>query len=270
MQLHRVHMTQQMHSLTDPCSQWAHGNGCWTQGVYQLLEFVRPATRERQHDWSCCLCYTSSTGKFSGYNVSYTHIFILWLYTLSFTYPPKNESSKGSVKKDNVGPHNWPSSSHPLTWQNSYSNNHETKWKKYLIKLKHCMNVIKFTAVTVRLKKGISFPSYVYWTVHHLDSSIKRDELDVTCFIISLFNAQHVSNVNTSILRSLRLICWVISWVVLLRYDVCWCYVMVWLGWCGIWMQVETLVLQPASSDIKMVSLYSTIKFPMFVDMSCW
>ena len=48
--------------------------------------------------------------------------------------------------------------------------------------------------------------SYVYWTVHHLDSWIKGDQLDVTCFIISLFNAQHVSNVSTSILRSLRLI----------------------------------------------------------------
>ena len=55
--------------------------------------------------------------------------------------------------------------------------------------------------------------SYVYWTVHHLDSWIKRDQLDVTCFFISLFNAQHVSDVNTSIIRSLRLICWVISWV---------------------------------------------------------
>ena len=66
--------------------------------------------------------------------------------------------------------------------------------------------------------------SYVYWTVHHLDSWIKRDQLDVTCFIISLFNAQHVSDVNTSILRSLRLICWVISWVVLLWFDVCWCF----------------------------------------------
>jgi len=30
--------------------------------------------------------------------------------------------------------------------------------------------------------------------------------LDVTCFIISLFTAQHVSNVSTSIFRSLRLI----------------------------------------------------------------
>ena len=70
--------------------------------------------------------------------------------------------------------------------------------------------------------------------MHHLDIWIKRDQLDVTCFFISLFNAQHVSGVNTSILRSLRLICWVISWVVLLSYDVCWCYGVVWLGWCGV------------------------------------
>ena len=84
--------------------------------------------------------------------------------------------------------------------------------------------------------------SYVYWTVHHLDSWIKRDQLDVTCFFISLFNAQHVSDVNISILRSLRLICWVISWVVLLWFDVCWCYGVVWLGWCGIRMQAEALM----------------------------
>ena len=58
--------------------------------------------------------------------------------------------------------------------------------------------------------------SYVYWTVHHLDSWVKRDQLDVTFFIISLLNAQRVSDVSTSIIRSLRLICWVISWVVLL------------------------------------------------------
>ena len=53
---------------------------------------------------------------------------------------------------------------------------------------------------------NIRMESYVYWTVHHLDSWINRDHLDVTCFFISLFNAQHVSDVNTSILRSLRLI----------------------------------------------------------------
>jgi len=32
----------------------------------------------------------------------------------------------------------------------------------------------------------------------HNNSWIKRGQLDVTCFFISLFNAQHVSDVNTS------------------------------------------------------------------------
>ena len=73
--------------------------------------------------------------------------------------------------------------------------------------------------------------------MHHLDRWIKRDQLDATCFVISLFNVQHISDVNTSILRSLQLICWVISWVVLLWFDACWCYIVVWLGWCGISMQ---------------------------------
>ena len=82
--------------------------------------------------------------------------------------------------------------------------------------------------------------------MHHLGSWVKRDQLNVTCFIISLFNAQHVSGVNTFILRSLRLICWVISWVELIWFDVCWCYVVVWLWWCGIRMQSEALVPQPA------------------------
>ena len=50
------------------------------------------------------------------------------------------------------------------------------------------------------------YKSYVYWTVHHLDSWIKIDQLDVTCFIISLFTVQRVSNVSTSVFRSLRLI----------------------------------------------------------------
>jgi len=70
--------------------------------------------------------------------------------------------------------------------------------------------------------------------VRHLDSWIKTGQLGVTFFIISLFNAQHVSDVNTSILRSLRHICWVVSWVVLFWFDVCWCYGVVWLWWCGV------------------------------------
>ena len=57
---------------------------------------------------------------------------------------------------------------------------------------------------------------------------------------LALFFAQHVSNASTFIFRSLRLCV-----VVLLWFDVCWCYVVVWLGWFGILMQDEA-VLQPA------------------------
>ena len=39
----------------------------------------------------------------------------------------------------------------------------------------------------------------------YIVSWIKIDQLDVTSFIISLFTAQHVSNVSISIFRSLRL-----------------------------------------------------------------
>jgi hypothetical protein len=87
----------------------------------------------------------------------------------------------------------------------------------------------------------------------YLDIWIMRDQLEVTCFIISLFNAQRVSDVNKSILRSLRLICWVISWVVLLWYDVCWCYGVVWLGWCGIRMQAEA----EADATCFIISLFN-------------
>ena len=62
-------------------------------------------------------------------------------------------------------------------------------------------------AITHPYLSNATYKSYVYWTVHHLDIRIKIDQLHVTCFIISLFNAQHVSNVSTSILRSLRLVC---------------------------------------------------------------
>ena len=55
---------------------------------------------------------------------------------------------------------------------------------------------------------------------------------------------KYVSNVSTSIFRSLRLI--VDLWVVMLWFDVCWCYGVVRLGRCGILMQAEALVLQPA------------------------
>jgi len=105
---------------------------------------------------------------------------------------------------------------------------------------------VHYTLCTVRFMAGWSRDNLVHYLKEKNVIWIKRDQLDVTCFIISLFNAQQVSDVNTSILRSLRLICWVISCSVLLWFDVCWCYVVVWLWWCGVRMQAEALVTQPA------------------------
>ena len=42
-----------------------------------------------------------------------------------------------------------------------------------------------------------------------------KDQLDVTCYFISLLGAQHVSDINISIIRSLRLCCWITTSVVL-------------------------------------------------------
>ena len=72
----------------------------------------------------------------------------------------------------------------------------------------------------------------VYWTVHHLDSWIKIDQLDVTCFIISPFTAQHVSNVSTSIFRSLQLIVDLFH-VLYCSGSMC-VGVTVWFGWGGV------------------------------------
>ena len=70
----------------------------------------------------------------------------------------------------------------------------------------HCVCSVNFVSINLTTlyisRSRHIFQSHVYWTLHHLDSWIKI----VTCFIISLFTAQHVSNVSTSIFRSFRLI----------------------------------------------------------------
>jgi hypothetical protein len=91
------------------------------------------------------------------------------------------------------------------------------------------------------------------WCVaNYIKAWIKIDQLDVTCFIISLFTAQHVSNVSTSIFRSLRLI------VDLFRVLYCsgsMCVgVTVWLGWGDV---VSLCRLRHFSFSVY---FYSTIK----------
>ena len=51
---------------------------------------------------------------------------------------------------------------------------------------------------------GVVWYPYAGWS--NASAYTNTDQLDVTCFIISLFTTKHVSNVSTSIFRSLRLI----------------------------------------------------------------
>jgi len=75
--------------------------------------------------------------------------------------------------------------------------------------------------------------SYVYWTVHHCDSWRIRDQLDVTSYYV-LFHflyAQRVLDINTSIIRSLRLFCSITTLVVCSCFNVCWTFGVAGLGW---------------------------------------
>ena len=77
-----------------------------------------------------------------------------------------------------------------------------------------------------RSDTAASLPS----TVRKLNQPwVKIDQLDVACFIVSLFTAQHVSNVSTSIFMSLRLIV-VLFHVLYCSGSMC-VGVTVWFGW---------------------------------------
>ena len=58
--------------------------------------------------------------------------------------------------------------------------------------------------------------------------------------LLNMFRMLHIH------LQELATYCRFTSCVVLLWFDMCWCYGVVRLGWCGIRMQAEALVPQSA------------------------
>ena len=53
------------------------------------------------------------------------------------------------------------------------------------------------------------------------------------CYLLFLFHflcAQHVSDINISIIRSLRLFCWITTLIVCSWLNVCWCFIVVGLA----------------------------------------
>ena len=79
----------------------------------------------------------------------------------------------------------------------------------------------------------------------HCDSWRIKDQLDVTCLAI-LFHflcAQHVSDINISIIRSLQLFCWITTLVVLFLVR---CVLEFWCGWVGV---VSVLQAEACNTD---------------------
>ena len=105
--------------------------------------------------------------------------------------------------------------------------------------------------------------------MHHLGSSIKIDQLDVTCFIISLFTAQHVSNVSTSIFRSLR--------PIVNLFHVLYCSgsmcvgVTVWFGWVGV-VSVTPTHIEPEQYNTwnKFTIGRKLLKMDVLTFETCW
>jgi len=77
---------------------------------------------------------------------------------------------------------------------------------------KVCFVDIKASAISSHgIREYISvnghFESYAYWTVHHLDIWIKVDQLDDTCFIMSISSRKLL---KMDVLTSE--ICWAVNW----------------------------------------------------------
>ena len=77
--------------------------------------------------------------------------------------------------------------------------------------------------------------------------------------------AQHVSDINISIIRSLRLFCWITTLVVLFWFDVCWSFSVVGLEWylcCRLQNNTTNVVIQQNSRKLLMMDI--------LMSETCW
>jgi len=91
---------------------------------------------------------------------------------------------------------------------------------------------VKEADCKLSISSNFFLKSYVYWTVHHCDSWRKSDQLDVTsyCVLFHFFFAQNVSDINTSIIRSLWLFYPITTWAVCSCFDAWWSFGVAGLG----------------------------------------
>ena len=103
----------------------------------------------------------------------------------------------------------------------------------------------------VRFQTIVKF--YIYLTVHHCDSWGIKDQLDVTCYFFHFLCAQHVSGINISFIRSLRLFCWITTLVVLFLVR---CVLEFRCGWVGV---ISVLQAEACNTDTTPIQPHRNI-----------
>jgi len=88
--------------------------------------------------------------------------------------------------------------------------------------------------------------------------------------------AQHVSDINISIIRSWRLFCWITTLVVCSWFDVCWSFVVVGLEWypCFRLQPATRIILQPNHNNMANVVIQENSRKLLMMDIlmseTCW
>ena len=94
--------------------------------------------------------------------------------------------------------------------------------------------------------------SYVYRTVHHCDSWRIKTNLMSLAILFHFLWAQHVSDINISIIRSLRLFCWITTLVVLFLVR---CVLEFRCGWVGVVSMLQAKA-SACNTDRALLSWY--------------
>ena len=93
------------------------------------------------------------------------------------------------------------------------------------------LNSLYFVLRSVVCDKNLFSESYIYWTVHHCNSWKQKTNLKSLAILFHFLCAQHVSDINISIIGSLRLFCWITTLVVLFLVR---CVLEFRCGWVGV------------------------------------
>jgi len=111
--------------------------------------------------------------------------------------------------------------------------------------------------------------------IMYIQCKVVENKRPTWCHLLFLFHflfAHRVSDINISIIRSLRLFCWIATMVVCSWFDVCWCFGVVGLEWytCCRFQPATRLPLQPNTNTHRTKNTRPMWQFNRIVVSSWW